>query len=324
MMKHADMWKELIKCHCDECSKRKMSKEERIHSLFFYHSFPRRRGDVSNFNNKGLQILKSIVKNGLLLNAETTKWKEPLQNGKLSEPVNSTSISCSFTLLEEYEIHRHRSVFGPFSLEYNIEKLMKFGVMPVHYLINPTQYFNSLEAIGSSFMCRLTEIAWLVDRIRKEFDIRKIEHSNPPYTVDIEHHINAIHRMASLFYPTERIGDNEILKYYRQREWRIIGSLMINNIEITKYLTQYQKEEISNIDPTFFNGEIANRNGDMKRRLDLCQIFNEFNNEKLIECANRIIVPSNALEETQRVVEVLGNPPPVVAIEQIPEAIIVK
>lgn len=326
MLNHQDMWKKLINCKCKDCEDIIMTDEERINNTFLYHSFPRPRKNKNEGIEigKGLKILKSIVKNGLLLNCETIKYKEPLANGQLSSSINSMSISSSFTFLEDHELKKHSNQFGNFSLEFKPQTLRKLGAMPVFYIPNPKQYHNTSETLGSSILCRLSEIPIILKTCKTEYGFKKIIHSNPKYEVDIDHHINVIHRLASLFYPTERNIDDKSLNYYSQKEWRIIGSIIMNGNEITKKLSDEQKKTIVDIDPDFFNKKLENRNGKMVKRIDICQLYKDFENKPFIEYARRIIVPERAIDEADKIVSVLNNPPKIISLSNIQKVNIIK
>lgn len=324
MLNHKDRWMELIGCNCKSCEETIITDENRINNTFLYHSFPRWRKNGEENIAKGLKILKSIVENGLLLNCETKKWMERLQNGQLSSPINLMSISCSFTLLEEYELINHCNKFGNFSLEFEIQTMRKLGAIPIFYIPNPKEYYNTCEPLGSVFLCRLHEITFLLENCKNIYKVEKVSHSNPYYEVDIDHHINSIHRLASLFYPTERDADDELLNYYRQKEWRIIGSILMDGNEVTRKLSEEQKKVISDIDPEFFNGELENRNGQMVKRIDICQIFKDFNQKPFIEYARRLIVPDQAFDQAYEIVSVLDNPPEIISLNNIQKAKLIK
>lgn len=328
MMNHRDMWKELINCKCKDCEAIIMTDKKRIDNTFLYHSFPRPRNSKSKDEDieikKGLKILKSIVENGLLLNCETIKQKEPLANGQLSSFINLMSISSSFTFLEDHELKKHSNQFGNFSLEFEPQTLRKLGAMPVFYIPNPKQYHNTVETLGSSILCRLSEIPFILESCKLKYDLKKITHRNPKYEVDIDHHINIIHRLASLFYPTERNNDDKSLNYYRQKEWRIIGSIIMNENEIAKKLTDEQKDTIAEIDPDFFNKELENRNGKMVKRIDICQLYKDYENKPFIEYARRIIVPERAIDEARKIVSIIENPPEIISLSNIQKVTIIK
>src|SRR5262245_8661149 len=63
-------------------------------SRYFFHSFPRRKGATAK---KGLAILESIVRSGLLLTPELIEWREIQSNGRFSEPFTVAQKRVCFT-----------------------------------------------------------------------------------------------------------------------------------------------------------------------------------------------------------------------------------
>src|ERR1700690_3571064 len=109
-------------------------------SRYFYHNFPRNgNGNVE----LGLNVLKSMLRSGLLFVPEVTKLKDA--KGNVLHPVIQQRI-C-FTELSRSEIEKHAEQFGDFALEYDQAELRRLGAMPVIYIPGAMAQ-NGLEGAG--------------------------------------------------------------------------------------------------------------------------------------------------------------------------------
>ena len=143
---------------------------------FLYHSFPRRwrldsKRDPLLEREKGLSILESIVKSGLLLTPETHDWREQRRTNSgeafLSEPLKITQKYCSFTFLKPSKLKEHSKLFGSFALEFKIDTLRQLGGIPVFYLPKALIENIGLESLAASYIFRLGEIQTLLHRLAK-------------------------------------------------------------------------------------------------------------------------------------------------------------
>jgi len=147
---------------------------DRPRERYFYHSFPR-RSEGENEIDKGLQILRSIVKSGLLLTPEQTSWQEPVSGGGLSEPWKVIQKRACFTELATTELKRHSDVFGRFALEFEIQGLRQLGAIPVFYFPRASTDDIGMESVAASLLCRTGEIQVLLNRLGQlEYDGKSI------------------------------------------------------------------------------------------------------------------------------------------------------
>jgi hypothetical protein len=103
--------------------------------VFFYHSFPRHHEHDRDFS-LGLGILRSILKNGLLLTAEAFP-----RSGQHPH-VDFVQSRVCFTSAMPSDLRKHSRAFGKFSIEFKGEVLRAFGVQPAFYLA------GSLPGVG--------------------------------------------------------------------------------------------------------------------------------------------------------------------------------
>ena len=128
---------------------------------FFYHSFPRPRRAVANQIEKGLKILHSLCRNGLLLVPERVSWTDPTGT-RPGDKVHAFQRRISFTELAPCELREHAQTFGPFALEYRIDDLRRLGVLPVIYVPDSTSPDPSLDWSGVSLLARLADAAQII------------------------------------------------------------------------------------------------------------------------------------------------------------------
>lgn len=117
--------------------------------------------------------------------------------------------------------------------------------------------------------------------------------------------VGAIQSLGSLFYSTERI-DDPFLSHYRQREWRIIGNMKKDGVELTKPVGSELRAELIALDSDFFGKKLPFRTGPAAR-VDQTQVFGETQLGKHVsKCLRRIIVPSDVLAAAVKITKHLG------------------
>jgi len=86
-------------------------------NTFFYHSFPRpREGEIrKKLLARGLAILRSIRRTGLILAPEVVEWTTPVSLGSPS-PFRVLQERVCFTALLADELPAHSLRFGPYSI----------------------------------------------------------------------------------------------------------------------------------------------------------------------------------------------------------------
>jgi hypothetical protein len=131
----------------------------------FYHSFPRRLPSEAPdlFIARGLELLKGIKNIGLVLAPEVVEWRIPQVDGTMKVIRNRQRRIC-FTELSESELSGHAQTFGPFSLEFRIEVLRQFGVLPVIYVPQMVEGDSLLSSFGPV-------IVWMFENARYTLDL---------------------------------------------------------------------------------------------------------------------------------------------------------
>jgi hypothetical protein len=106
--------------------------------------------------------------------------------------------------------------------------------------------------------------------------------------------LGAIQAFGGFFYPTERLGAGDLLSYYRQREWRIVGSMMLEGVAGTRTLSDDEKARLLKLDSEFFGRPIKLRDGREPRVVDECVFLSEVDKKRVLEYASRIVCPASA------------------------------
>ncbi len=313
---------------------------------YFYHSFPRKPRnhsiDVTAEVEKGLAILSSIKKMGLLLTPETIEWPAVSSDGALSETWKVTQKRCSFTELAPAELSQHAQLFGDFALEFDIHVLRTLGAIPVFYLPRPSKTTKASEELATAFVAGIGEVDVLLDRLRQfeELVRSNFNKDDKPLLTkdgrqarcsigDIEDTLSILtegvqpliglqatfRALSGFFYFTEDLKYTDLLGYYRQREWRILANMAKDDIELTHELDKCEKDSLLEVDPDFFSRQLTFRTG-TSRRVDECRLFTQFDRKPFIQYARRVIVPSVAAAKAKDILNESGDPQ-VVALESL-------
>ena len=304
---------------------------------YFYHSFPSRPGD--NEIEKGLRILKSIGKAGLLLNPEKIIWPEqPLSDGKYSGPWQIIQKRACFTELAPSELQHHSTIFGHFALEFDVQKMRQLGGIPVFYIPRPSQDDVGMESLAASLVCRVGEIQLLLDRLGKiEKLIRNSNDKEQLLTVLISESgekqsirtslggaedlltfltqgsqpvsilLNAIRGLSGFFCPTEDLGCTDLLGNYRLREWRILANMSKAGKEQTRDLSECEKTALLELDKEFFGREDEFPTG-THRIVDQCKYFQELEGRPFLSYVRRVVVPDEVVDKAVQILAGDGLP----------------
>ncbi|TCD01217.1 abortive infection system antitoxin AbiGi family protein [Pedobacter psychroterrae] len=288
---------------------------------FLYHSFPRRReGDVDH--TKGLKILESIFKSGLLITPEVYKLQESLTDDSNGQEIIVVQKRVCFTEISESELADHASHFGDITLQFELDSLLQSGLSPVFYLPQ-----NSQEKIWGPYGTLLTRISEvqvvlkrleILDNMAKDPTLQEEELILKGDSIDEIHtglrikdmspilsalecgvrpfkelH-GAIRSLSSLFYPMENTRYSGKLGYYRQREWRIGSDLMSNGVPLAKDLTLEEKDVLVGLDKVFYEKELRTGNG-LKKIVDLSKYLRKIGDKKTSELITKIVIPETII-----------------------------
>lgn len=307
---------------------------------YFYHSFPKPLQapntewlDDPVCHEKGLSIIKAICRVGLLLTPE--RWvlpPEEVSGGTLSKSLPVFQKRLCFTELAPYELSDHTSYFGPFALEYELITLREMGAMPVMYIPNLINPGGGYSGIGVSLVNRLHEIGILLERLQRLYTdaqgypnkehyvrlnnpsagnqgiinctfgalidlISTLEQGNR----DIDILKNSLRAVANLMYLTDEPTTDELLKHYREREWRITGDFSRNGKPIAQDLTEEDKNYLTELDPIFLK-QIEMRDGEI-RYVDACYTIKTYEGAFVLKFAKRLVAPQACISETTAILK---------------------
>lgn len=296
---------------------------------YFYHCFPRRRGaNKAESFSKGLKVLKSILKSGLVLTPERTEWFEFLADGNRSKPIEVFQKRICFTELSPSELPQHTEIFGDLALEFSIEQLRYLGAIPVFYLPSMAEKEAGLAGLGGAFIARLAEVQELLTRLEKMDQLVKST-SNKTETLNVTRNgvvvaqtrstvggaedllamlqteiqpvsalLGSLRAVSGFFYPTENLKFNSLLDYYRQREWRIVGNSVWKGKPVCEGLTKEDEEGLLEIDTEFFKKEMAFPSGKFPI-VHQCQKFSVLEGKHIIQYARRVFAPKKLVSSVE-------------------------
>jgi hypothetical protein len=289
-----------------------------------YHSFPRRSGE--NGIEKGLLILESILKSGLLLVPETFSLKEETRKdeGKtitvFQKRICLTEISGNL----KKELSGHSEYFGQFALEFELNVLRSISVNPVFY-INVDKNSEIWPGAMGSFMARLCEIQEIITALSSLND--SIKNNDKPLILNdrgnkielhdvetkgaekiirllgrdrqpLDQQLGALQSICHMFYPTENTKNSPNLGYYRQKEWRIFSGLVLNGRPTYDHLSTEEIAFLLKLDNEFFSKVIMFPGGNASI-VSRCEIIREINSKPIRELISRIFVPIGIKEKVQ-------------------------
>ena len=319
---------------------------------YFYHSFPRRSNGEQDEIERGLRILMSMVKSGLLLTPEHDYWQESLSDGTLSDKKPIIQIRACFTELEESKLGDHSEYFGHFALEFAEPTFRQLGAIPVFYIPRPPIENPGLESLGAMMLCRVAEIQGLLNRLamleglvnqtKDKSSCIKIPNQETGALEEIQMTAcgaqdlisflkqksepistlrNSLQGLSGFFYPTENLCYTESLGYYRQREWRIVERMIELQKEQCRKLTNDETNDLLQLDQEFFVKEHNYKDGPA-RRVDKCRYIEALAGKSFMRHVNRVIVPPEAFEDAVKILEGDGLPsvavlPPVTELAEL-------
>ncbi len=267
----------------------------------FYHSFPRPRDGRSRHASLelGLDILRSLMRWGLLLVPETT----------VVAGVRLFQRRLCFTALASSELTAHASAFGEFAIEYDTAPFLALGALPAFYLPNQTGGFEDLGDAGRRLVFGLHSIQHVLEKLKDSTDPIAVEIADDlarAKAPDLHNLFWVPHTAKNLFYPagSDRHGVSKPLAYYAQREWKIIENFPRTDASGKAVwdfhkLNDDQKSDICRIN-TWFEEEVWLGCG--FRRIDECMLLDTMAGNKVVEMGRRIIVPDDVLEKAWEIV----------------------
>ncbi len=274
--------------------------------------------------------MKSLIDTGLLLTPERIEFAERLADGTHGDVATIYQKRICFTELAEAELEQHSELFGPFALEWEQSELRKLGAIPVFYV--PIKGpLGSAETAAASILSRLGEVQTILERLVKLKNISSSSNSQEPIHIDladgqvshylfgtsegkrliscleygnqpIEDLLSSLRATFGYFYPTDDVKYGDLLDYYRQREWRIVGNMMLDGVAMTSRLSGHELDAINSIDPDFFERKLTYPTGEYSLAEQTLK-FDRFGGRHVLETCRRIIVPSSVEQQVRQLIE---------------------
>ena len=113
---------------------------------------------------------------------------------------------------------------------------------------------------------------------------------------------NTLGFVENLFYPTDDQVHDEVLAYYRQREWRLTPGLTVDGSTLGRELTEEEKIKVLATSSDFWSREIK-RGEAMVRRVDAARVIDRIGGRPVHEQISSIIVPDEDLKRASEVVD---------------------
>ncbi|MDR2701289.1 MAG: hypothetical protein LBB72_02525 [Spirochaetaceae bacterium] len=141
----------------------------------FYHSFPRPKENQDGIK-KGLAILDSFLKNGILLVPEIILYqKEAKDKEKPPEEYYVVQSRFCLTQIDISELKAHEKYFGGFHLEFTNDNAYALGAIPVFYLprADPNTTKMPLKKLAANYVYLLLEMQALCKNIQNLSEMLK-------------------------------------------------------------------------------------------------------------------------------------------------------
>ena len=151
-------------------------------------------------------------------------------------------------------------------------------------------YLKNVDSSGNA--AQEFKIPW---RSLRDF-LDYLEFENAPF----EAMTGAISIAQSLFYPTDNTHIDEVLGYYRQREWRITAGYNVNEIPRGRPLLENERQALLNADGCFWSRKMEDGK-EAFLRIDKAVVLSEPNQTMLRKSINRLIVPRQAADEVRQI-----------------------
>ena len=134
--------------------------------------------------------------------------------------------------------------------------------------------------------------------------------------------LSNVRKFGGLFYPCERPGQEDLLTYYQQREWRILGGLMKEGVVGTRKPSEEEKQRLLTIDRDFFGKTIETRTRGPVPIAEECEFLTKVDDRHVLSYARRVICPKAVLDDARRLLDQGGlDKLPLVVIEALQQPV---
>jgi hypothetical protein len=143
---------------------------------------------------------------------------------------------CLTSLDNDVDLRKHCELFGPIGIGFETKLIRSLGGFPVFYLPAPIGdgEEDAEDWLGVSLVYRLAELRTVIERVN---NLPAIYRSQVYSDVqDVDELEGAVRFLGNILYFTDytRQKDNEELRYYQQREWRVVAGLTSDHVLIEK------------------------------------------------------------------------------------------
>ncbi len=118
--------------------------------------------------------------------------------------------------------------------------------------------------------------------------------------IPFDHSIGMLSVFLNMFYPTDNAHSGELLGYYRQREWRLIGGVDFNARPIARPLTEAETVRLTGIDQRFWD-RLITVEGTAHKRSALALLYDPMPGWRFFDLVRDVYVPRD-IEEKARLI----------------------
>ncbi|WP_181321512.1 abortive infection system antitoxin AbiGi family protein [Pandoraea apista] len=112
--------------------------------------------------------------------------------------------------------------------------------------------------------------------------------------IPFDHSIAMLGIYENMFYPTDNSHSDDLLGYYRQREWRLVTSdIAIEGQKIVRELTEDERHKVEAVDAGFWRRELTFK-GRTASRLEFAQVYQIHGGLSPRDLIEGVVVPESA------------------------------
>jgi hypothetical protein len=125
----------------------------------------------------------------------------------------------------------------------------------------------------------------------------------------------ALEGMLKFFYPADDLHHDEVLGYYREREWRIAGNIAIRGVEMMRRPSTELIERLKTLDGDFFGREFPPNSG--RSLAEGVFVIPGLGTQSILQMANRVIVPEEAASKVETILKDLLDAPIIASLKSL-------
>jgi hypothetical protein len=268
-----------------------------------YHSFPRRaKTSVRPTNQKGLNVLRSMIRSGLLLPPELVDVPgEVFADGSIGPPSRIGETFGAFTVRTARSlVAEHSQDFGEFAAEFEIARLVELGALPVFYV----PFRQEAQNAGMALLGRIGDLSELLEALGREAQAdqhaREVVHRALPRGRQLPEVLGGFRAFTSLIY---RVGtDKDEVRFFEQREWRLLKNALDPRVYDAAEPTEDERALLREFEPGgYWDKELPFRSGSAPR-LARAVFVRSIRGRHFLEYARRLIVPAAVMDEARAIV----------------------